>query len=404
MMRILEKYVLRELIKSFLLTFVVFTLIFFLLLLLQVIRRYSQFLTLLDILALTPYTIGRCAAFTIPLTMLASTTLIYGRMAYDNEILILRAAGIHFHRVFQPAFVLGLFLSGVCLYINGDIVPLTILKQREITYKALESILSVTFSSEETTIDFIPDVRIYYRKLEAGNFRNLVIQHIGQDQVAEEILAESGNLVYDPYKKLLTFHLQHGSINYIMRHNKSKQNLPVPQLKEERFFFDKISLPIALPKEEQRFNRDLDKFKNMKELWQRMQQFAVQEQQAAGRLALAKAKGEAGQIKAEQTQYDKAFDDHWDCRMEWHQRIAGALASLLVVLIGAPLGMIIRHDNRLVAFGVAAIPVLLIYYPLQIWGTSLGYQYILSPFWASWLANIIGTAIGIGLLWWVYKK
>lgn len=403
-MRILERYILRELSKTFFVTFVVLTMIFFILFLMQVVKRYSQFLSIVDILSIAPYMMGKSAAFTIPLTMLAATTLIYGRMAYDNEILILRAAGIHFHRIFQPAFLLGILLSCLCLYINSDIAPLTLLKQREITYRALESILSITFSSEETTIDFVPDVRIYYRKLEAGNFRNLVIQHIGKDKVAEEILAERGHLVYDQQKKLLTFHLYQGSINYIVRQDARDKNSPVPQLKEERFFFDKISLPLALPKEDKGFNRNLDKFKNLKELWVRMRKLSAEVTSIAAALAEVIKTGNADKIKAAQKQHDDTFDDLWDCKMEWHMRISNALASLLVVLIGAPLGMIIRHDNRLVAFGVAAIPVLLIYYPLQIWGGSLGDQHALSPFWACWLANFITIGIGIALLWWVYRK
>jgi lipopolysaccharide export LptBFGC system permease protein LptF len=338
--------------------------------------------------------------------MLASTSIVYGRMDYDKEILILRAAGIHFHKIFRPAFLLGIILSCVCLYINGDIVPITMLKQREVRYKALETILSVTFSSEETTIDFIPDLRIYYGKLESGQFQHLVIQHITQAQVTEEILAERGHLVYDKDKKILTFHLQQGSMHYITRKQGVPASSPLGAVKEERFFFEQISLPITLVQQEDSLNREQDKFKGMARLFHDMKRYQKEFEDVSARRAAIKADPQASPaaVQAVESEYLQKEDIYVDHQMGWHQRIATSLVSFLVVLIGAPLGMVVRHDNRLVAFGVGAIPVLLVYYPLQLCGETLGNKYILSPWLANWLSNLVTSAIGIVLLGWVYKK
>ena len=259
--KILPRYITIEIVKTFLFTFTILSLIFFLILSMQILHKYSQYISLIEVIAMAPFILGRCITFTIPLSMLAATTLFYGRMAHDKEILILRSSGIHLHRMFQPAIIIGTILSLLCLYINGEFVPYTLRKQKEIRYRALEAIVRAKFSEEETTVDYIPRWRIYYRKLKDGKFHDLVIQHTTKDhlKVVEEILASEGNLEYDKEEKVLTFHLYNGSIGHITR---SKNN---SVLDEKRLTFQRISFPIQLERGK-KINYNRDKFKNMKKL------------------------------------------------------------------------------------------------------------------------------------------
>lgn len=403
--KILDRYIFIDLVKTFLLTLCILSAMFFLVLSLQVVRKYSQFISVLDILAMAPYTIGKSISFTIPLAMLATTTLIYGRMAYEREILILRAAGIHFYHIIRPSFLLGFLLCCLCLYLNGNIAPYTMHKQREMLYRALEAIVSTTFPSEETTIDFIPNVCVYYRRLRQGQFQHLVLQHITQNAVTQEIIADTGSLEYEKDKKLLTFHLTHGSITHISRGSKQVSIDKDSQVKEEKLFFDAISIPISLPQEESTLSRNRSKYKYMSELSHDMKKLAKRLREIRSRLQDLRQNlsGNTQELEALQQEYRIILEEHRNHAMEWHERLANSLASLLVVLLGAPLGMLIRHENRLVAFGVGALPVLLIYYPLQMLGSVLLKKGI-PPFIAAWLGTTVTSLLGLALLLWLYRK
>src|SRR5262244_3673924 len=61
-----------------------------------------------QILAAIPLLVPSTLPYTIPATTLFATCVVYGRLAADNEILALRAAGVHLLRVVGPGILLGL--------------------------------------------------------------------------------------------------------------------------------------------------------------------------------------------------------------------------------------------------------------------------------------------------------
>lgn len=61
--------------------------------------------------------------FSIPWGFLTAVLLVYGRLASDNELTSMRMAGQSLWRLSAPALTIGLLLSGVCYWINIDIAP-----------------------------------------------------------------------------------------------------------------------------------------------------------------------------------------------------------------------------------------------------------------------------------------
>src|SRR3954451_12846995 len=61
-----------------------------------------------QIMAAIPLLIPSTLPYTIPATTLFAVCVVYGRLASDNEILAIKASGIHLSRVVMPALLLGL--------------------------------------------------------------------------------------------------------------------------------------------------------------------------------------------------------------------------------------------------------------------------------------------------------
>ena len=368
-------------------TLVILTSVFFLIITMQIVQKYSAYLSFLDLLAISPYLIGNALSFTIPMALLASTTLTYGRMSQDREILILRAAGIHARKIFRPAFVFSLFLCFICFYLNAELLPLTLVKRQSLKYKAIEVLLRASFSSKETTIDFIPNIRIHYKRLYKGEFQRLVIQHLKFEQqgtkkkgfiVKDEILASSGKLVYDKSKKLLTFYLKRGSICHIGTAKDARRK------REERFLFDQLALPLPLERHRKmRLNKT--KYKRFAQLtkdtgvWHK-RLFNVENKIKKIQQSHLSKNEQQKQLSPLLVSKKKAHKKYIEHLLAWHSCLAMSLAPLLIVCLGASLGLLIQHSNRLVAFGASAIPVILIYYPQQILGQNMAENYIISPF------------------------
>ncbi len=401
---ILQRYIYKEIFLTLSLILTILTLIFFLVVTMQFVQRYSEYISFLDFIALAPYLMIKIVVFTMPLGMLAATTIFYGRMANDREILILRAAGIHSRNIFRPAFIIGFVLAICSLYINHELVPYSFFKQQEIRYKALETILRANFSSKGTTIDYIPNVRISYRELKDGQFRNLVIQSLEQEQVVSEILAESGILVFEKQQKILTFCLNNGTFCNIPLSNSSKK------VREERVFFKELNFPIPIarsPQEETNYGRAKNKrYKELLrdiEIWQKRmiscQNTLIKFQELEEGKKVSKKV-----FDAEKKEFEHAKEKYFTHLLVWHNRTAISLAPWIVVFLGVSLGLLVQHSNRLVAFAVSALPVILIYYPIQMFGQYMAENSYIPIWLGGWLGTLVTGSLGISLLFYVYRR
>jgi lipopolysaccharide export system permease protein len=61
--------------------------------------------------------------FTIPWGFLASILLVFGRLSLENELHGFRMAGMSLTRLAAPVFMLGILFSGLCGWINVQVVP-----------------------------------------------------------------------------------------------------------------------------------------------------------------------------------------------------------------------------------------------------------------------------------------
>lgn len=76
--------------------------------------------------------------FTIPWGFLSAVLLVFGRMSSDNEITSFRVAGLSLARLALPVFIIGAILSGVCLWINVNVVPLARASMAELIYEQVK--------------------------------------------------------------------------------------------------------------------------------------------------------------------------------------------------------------------------------------------------------------------------
>ncbi|HPU08476.1 MAG TPA: LptF/LptG family permease, partial [Candidatus Atribacteria bacterium] len=73
------------------------------------------------------------------------------------------------------------------------------------------------------------------------------------------------------------------------------------------------------------------------------------------------------------------------------------------VLIGISLGIVSPRSGRALGVGLSVLIVFAYYVVLSL-GSALAEGGSLSPFWGTWMANIMGFATGGGLLWWKEKN
>src|SRR3954467_11605286 len=103
---IVNRMILAELVKVFLMSLVALTGMFLLAGLIQ--EATQKGLSPGQILVAIPLIIPNTLPFPIPATTLFATCVVYGRMSADNEVLVLRAAGVNIYHLLWPALAPGL--------------------------------------------------------------------------------------------------------------------------------------------------------------------------------------------------------------------------------------------------------------------------------------------------------
>src|SRR5215203_2259028 len=88
------------------------------------------------------YFMPAMTTYSLPIAALFATTVVYGRLAADNELTACRAAGISYRSIAAPAAVLGLTVALVSLLFLCFLVPNFSLKVERVVYSNLAQLVA----------------------------------------------------------------------------------------------------------------------------------------------------------------------------------------------------------------------------------------------------------------------
>jgi lipopolysaccharide export system permease protein len=93
------------------------------------------------------YALPAVCAYSLPVSALFATTMVYGRFAADNELTAMRASGISYlsarrFSIALPALVLGLVVAVISLVMLCFIVPIYSLKVEEVIYSNIARVIA----------------------------------------------------------------------------------------------------------------------------------------------------------------------------------------------------------------------------------------------------------------------
>src|SRR5262249_45903528 len=165
MLRLIDRYLLKELLSAVLWTIAVLT---FVLVLGNVFKQVfpllvSHNLPVSYILAFITYLLPFSLTFTIPWGMLTAILLVFGRWSASNELTALRTLGVPLNRITVPVFMLAIALCAICLWINLDVAPRAQENMRTAFYDIATSDPIALFDSDQVITDF-PGRKIYVER------------------------------------------------------------------------------------------------------------------------------------------------------------------------------------------------------------------------------------------------
>src|SRR5260221_1333915 len=355
LMRILDRYIVREVFRHALLGLVVFTFVFFvpqLIRLMELFVRHSG--SGAQVLKLFLGIFPAVFVFTVPMATLIGVLLGLGRMSADSEIIALTALGIGRRQILLPVGVLALTGAVVTLGMTTWLGPLALR-----TFRALQADLitsQVSFALQPRVFDErFPSKVLYVNDVTASGtqWHGVFLAETGGERGSRLTLAENAIVIAEPSQGKLELHLQSGSTHEFSREDADHYSVTD---------FGRSDWPMEFS-------------------------------------ALVSAKPRSVSV-AERNTRELMADrgPSWrESRVEFHRRLAFPAACFAFALVAVPLGSQPRRGGR-AAGSLIAVILISLYYLLFVMGAGLSREGLVSPATGMWIANAALTWLALLLL------
>ncbi len=386
-MRILTRYIFKEVISHALLGLVLFTFIIFMRdlgrLLELIVRNSAPLPSVAEIFFLT---LPTTFTVTLPMGVLVGILIGLSRLAADSEVTAMRASG----------FGVGLFLRAVSLFAIA-VWGLAMLNSIYVAPKSAAALVSMQNRLKSSQASFEIQPRVFYEEFkntvlyvqdaipegDRSLWRGVFLADTTDPASPKVTVADRGVLLNDSPDHL-RFHLEDGSQQQLEVKGKDQYSITT---------FESTDMPIKVPPSAERGAYDLLPVAqlSLRELLAN----SAREHKAAADLVIAgtpEARDQAIKARA----YDELKARYYE--IEFHRRFGLPAACLVLAMVGIPLGLAARKGGKSTGF-VLTIALVFIYYVFSLLGVSLARQGKVSPWLGVWGGNLIFFLCGLVLLW-----
>lgn len=448
-MSTLNKYLIKQSFIPFILSVGVITTVLFLQFLIRAIDRFlGKGLDIFTIFEYLYLNLAWIIALSVPMSLLISSVMTYGRMSQDNEITALKSAGVNLFSIIKPALWFGSIVGFLLCLFNNFILP-------DMNYNARLLARDIYQKKPELTIepgyfvDMIPQYTMIVKELDGKEFKDVKIFSKNTSSEQTTIYAERGSL--DSKGGIITVNLENGEIHEIdlenydhyrkikfgthqiiisiddlllnrtSEANRTDREMKVPamieKIQQNKLSIEQIKNRITAVKQDIGINSDnemtlrniIDEIENLKnndmpkneETREYNKDIPITEYEQNEKMR--SLNNNARQFQNEFTLIENYEKNNNKYLVEIHKKFTLAVACVLFTLVGAPLGILVRKGGITIASALS-ITFFLIYYILLIWGEQLADRALLDPAIGSWMPNIVLFIVGLIILFLSDKK
>src|SRR5262245_49768673 len=212
MLRILDRYLIREIVLPLFMGLMVFT---FALLIPPILREVESLIAKgvpFGIVAHALLTLlPQALSLTIPMGLLLGILIGLGRLSADREFVALQACGVSLFRLLRPIVLISALATAATAYETIVALPDANQTFREITFGVVADRIETNVKPRVFFEDF-PNRVIYVRDLPAsGGWRDVFLADATRADQTTVYFAREGRIVVDRAKRTVTLQLSHGT-------------------------------------------------------------------------------------------------------------------------------------------------------------------------------------------------
>jgi LPS export ABC transporter permease LptG/LPS export ABC transporter permease LptF len=358
--KILDRYVIREVLLPFVIALLVFTFILIVPSMMQYAEAFiAKGVATTVVLRAMATLLPSSLALSIPSALLIALLIAFGRLSADREFVAMQACGVSVARLLWPVGILALVGWATTSYVMIEALPDANQAFRQIAFKVLAERAEGEVKPRVFFTEF-PDLVIYVRDIPpAGGWNDVFMADNTPGRPQAVYLVRHGRVVLDAKRRTVEMVLEDGT-----RHvaNADGTYQVVKFARQVVSVNPEVVFPRGGPTKG-------DPEMTISELRQRAAELEAQGMSAHNQL------------------------------MAIQRKFAIPVACLVFGVIGLALGATNRRDGKLGSF-VFGLGVIFAYYiPLTL-GPALAKGHLLPPWLAVWAPNIILSLVGAALFFW----
>ena len=386
-------------------------------------------LTLFQVSELMMYSIARFVPLALPIAVLISSVMVIGKLGENYEIAALQSSGISLKKILQPLFLFIIIISSFSYLFSNYVMPIANYKGGSLLYDIKKKKPSVNIKEGI----FYNDIDGFSIKIGTKNSNNgllydtLIYDHTDNNGNKKVISAQSGKMEISDNEKDMELTLYNGNSYIELKDNNKKSNHRKISFSENLIRFDlsnfglknsemlykghyamlnnkqlQYSIDSLNKKLEEKkilvYNRISEKYNynanNKLDSTLNSNKISNKKisETAINKLRILKS---ISNSNSDDINYKKSIIAKH--KIEWHRKISLSFACIIMFLIGAPIGSIVRKGGFSIPLLISII-LFVAYYVISITGEKTAKDLSASPLEGMWIANFIFIPISIILI------
>ncbi|MDD5613625.1 MAG: LptF/LptG family permease [Candidatus Omnitrophica bacterium] len=217
-MRLIRNYFLKEWLFSFFVSLGIFTLAFSLGNMVKLVDLIiNKGVDPISIIQLFFMMVPFSLVYTVPISTLMSTLLVFGKASADNEIITLKASGVSAKKISKPFIILGLALTLISVIFMDKILPYTHYRAREMVFNIGRK-NPTAYLEPGTFIKSFKNHIIFFYGMKRNELKNVRIYVSEESRPLRTIIAQRA-VINEITDKGLTLSLYNGTSDEIDHKN-----------------------------------------------------------------------------------------------------------------------------------------------------------------------------------------
>ena len=405
----LFRYILFEMLFSFVIAFFFFFFIFFVN---QILLMAQEILTkhvpLGQVALLVLYALPTIIAMSAPFACLVGTLMTVGRLTSDNEILVMLSSGLSYKTVFLPAITVGILISLLTFFTNDVLLPAGTVQFNKLWRRILVS--TPALELEANSVKRFRDTIIVTGGVRGNAIDNVLILDKTGDGERRLIMAGVAELK-DSGDEGLSLELEDAFIHSAKEVTWDNYDYAQADLLQYRVSNEDIMESVVSVSPREMSSRDvyttiktrrasIDERVNERKNRMIIQAIALENILRAGPES-GLWNNRSSNISGFNREISSIITIKRDRNLtinliELYRKFSSPFGAFCFVFLAVSLGLMAKKSGQTVGFMAGNI-IAVIYWSMVFIGQTMGLRLGTSPFWSMWYSNVLCLAIGIVL-------